>query len=72
MTFWIIPEFDRQEWAVCLFWLQAANTMRLPQIETKTSNPEPFGDQRDSSPLFKEEVGTSGPTKLTAKRAQKE
>ena len=33
MTFWIIPEFDREGWAVCLFWLQGGKHNEAPKEE---------------------------------------
>ena len=30
MTIWIMPEFDRKEWAVCLFWLQGGKHDAAP------------------------------------------
>ena len=33
MTFWIIPEFDREGWAVFLFWLQGGKHNEAPKEE---------------------------------------
>ena len=65
MTFLMNPEFDRQGWAVCLLWLQGGKQDEAP-TNRKTSDLEPV-EEDNWAPLFKKEVGTSGPTKLTAK-----
>ena len=41
MTFWIMPEFDREGWAVCLFWLQGGKHKKTPTDKKNSSIREP-------------------------------
>ena len=38
MTFWIMPEFDRDGWGVCLFWLQGGKDNETPTDKIKPSH----------------------------------
>ena len=37
MTIWIMAEFDREGWAVCLFWLQGGKHNETPTDEKNSS-----------------------------------
>ena len=50
MTFQMNPEFDRQGWAVCLFWLQGSKHDGV-STDRKTSNPEPDLKRRKWEPV---------------------
>ena len=41
MTIWIMPEFDREGWAVCLFWLQGGKHNETPTDKKTKRMPGP-------------------------------
>ena len=63
-----MPEFDREGRAVCQFWLQAANTIRLSQTrELKRTQESPWGPLDSQTPFKgRKEGSTRFPKKLTA------
>ena len=54
MTVWIMPEFDKEGWAVCLFWLQGGKHDEAP-TDKKSCSSSPRGGPSD--PPSKEEEG---------------
>ena len=55
MTVWIVPEFDRELWAVCLFWLQGGKhdealtdkSLACSSPRGGRLDPPPFGGEGD-------------------------
>ena len=41
MTNWIMPEYDREGWAVCLFWLQGGKHIETPTDKKNLSVRDP-------------------------------
>ena len=61
MTVWTMPEFDREGWAVCLFWLQGGKYNETPTNKKKTNPYEsPLGTFGPPSPFKRKEGRAAG------------
>ena len=62
MTAWTMPKFDREGWAVCLFWLQGGKHNEAPtDKKSGLLDQAPMGDFRTPPPpLFLRREGPTG------------
>ena len=59
MTIWIMPEFDREGWAVCLFWLQGGKHNETP-TEKNLACLSPHGGPSDPPFIKRRKEGLTG------------
>ena len=66
MTIWIMPQFDREVWTVCLFWLQGGKHKQPPTDKKSRLSGLPRGTFRPPPPFLKgrKERLTSYPKQL--------